>query len=148
MSHKRVATFPGIALRIAGVSAFILRLGLCFAVIAGGSAIAQMSAGDPHMAGAVGCNDSATPGKLPPNTDCAILLHKNFDLLPPGPLVWRFENLSTTQAARRGATPASVVVEAGGKVWLITLAAKGGRTERATFVSETELLPPIPSGPS
>ena len=127
---------------------FILSLGLCFAVIAPGWAIDQMDAGDPHVLGAVGCKDSATPGKLPPNTDCAILLHKNFDVLPPGPLAWRFENFSTTEAARRVATPASAVVEAEGKVWLITLAAKGGHTKGATFVSETELLPPIPSGPS
>jgi quercetin dioxygenase-like cupin family protein len=39
-------------------------------------------------------------------------------------------------------------VEAGGKVWLLTLAAKGGHSEGATFVAETALLPPIPSGPS
>jgi hypothetical protein len=39
-------------------------------------------------------------------------------------------------------------VEAGGKVWLLTLAAKGLRTKGATFVTETEVLPPIPAGPS
>ena len=39
-------------------------------------------------------------------------------------------------------------MEAGGKVWLITLAAKGGRSKGATFVAETELLPPIPRGPN
>jgi hypothetical protein len=98
--------------------------------------------------GAVGCGDSPTPGKLPPNTDCAILVHKNFDTLPPGPLVWRFENFPTTDAAQRASTPASAVVEAGGRAWLLTLAAKGVRSEGATFVVETELLPPIPSGPS
>jgi hypothetical protein len=107
-----------------------------------------MDAGDPHVHGAVACKDSATPGKLPPNTDCAVLLHKNFDVLPPGPLVWRFENFSTTEAASRVSTPASAVVEAGGKVWLISLAAKGGHTKGATFVAETELLPTIPPAPS
>lgn len=130
------------------MSRLILFLGLCFALPATGSAIAQMNAGGPHAHGAVMCNDSATPGRLPPNTDCAILLHKNFDTLPPGPLVWRFENLSTIEAAHRISTPTSVVVEAGSKVWLITLAAKGGHSEGATFVTETKLLPPIPHGRS
>jgi hypothetical protein len=127
---------------------FILSLGLCFVVIAPSSAIAQMTGGNPHVPGAVGCDDSPTPGKRPPNTDCAILVHKNFDALPPGLLVWRFENFPTTDAAQRASTPASAVVEAGGKVWLLTLAAKGVRSKGATFVAETELLPPIPSGPS
>ncbi len=127
---------------------FILPLGLCFAVIALGSAAAQMSPGNPHMPGAVGCDDSPTPGKRPPNTDCAVLVHKNFDVLPPGPLVWRFENFPTTEAAQRASTPASAVVEASGKVWLLSLAAKGGHSKGAAFVAETELLPPIPSGAS
>lgn len=127
---------------------FILSLGLCFVVIAPSSAIAQMSPGNSHVSGAVGCDDSPTPGKRPPNTECAVLLHKNFDTLPPGPLVWRFENFPTTDAAQRAATPASAVVEAGGKVWLLTLAAKGVRSKGATFVAETELLQPIPTGPS
>jgi quercetin dioxygenase-like cupin family protein len=127
---------------------FILPLCLCCAVIAPGSAIAQMNPGSPHVPGAVGCDDSPTPGKRPPNTDCAVLAHKNFDALPPGPLVWRFENFPTTDAAQRASTPASAVVEAGGKVWLLTLAAKGVRSKGATFVAETELLPPIPSGAS
>jgi mannose-6-phosphate isomerase-like protein (cupin superfamily) len=98
--------------------------------------------------GAVGCDDSPTPGKRPLNTDCAVLLHRNFDVLPPGPLVWRFENFPTTQAARDASTPASAVVEAGGKIWLLTLAAKGERSTGATFVTETDLLPPIPPGAS
>jgi hypothetical protein len=40
----------------------ILPLGLCFAAIAPSSAIAQMNPGDPHVPGAVACNDSPTPG--------------------------------------------------------------------------------------
>jgi quercetin dioxygenase-like cupin family protein len=127
---------------------FMLPLAFWFAVIVPGSSLAQMDAGDPHVAGAVACADSPTPGKRPPNLDCAVLLHKNFDVLPPGPLVWRFENFATTEAAHGASTPASAVVEAVGKVWLITLAAKGGRSKGATFVAETELLPPIPRGPN
>jgi len=127
---------------------FILPLGLCFVVPASGPAVAQMNPGDPHVHGAVACVDSPTPGKRPPNTDCAILLHKNFSTLPPGPLVWRFENFPTAEAARGASTLASAIVEAGGKVWLLPLAAKGGRSKGGTFVTETEVLPPIPSGPS
>ena len=39
-------------------------------------------------------------------------------------------------------------MEAGGKVWLLTLAAKGGPSKGGTLVPETEVLPPIPPGPS
>jgi quercetin dioxygenase-like cupin family protein len=127
---------------------FFLPLSLCFAFIAAGSAVAQTDAGNPHVTGAVGCDDSPTPGKRPPNLDCVVLVHKNFDVLPPGPLVWRFENFPTTETARGASTPSSAVVEAAGKVWLLTLGAKGGRSKGATFVAETELLPPIPPGPS
>jgi hypothetical protein len=107
-----------------------------------------MSQGDRHVHGAVACLDSPTPGKRPPNTDCAILLHRNFPTLPTGPLVWRFDNFPTAKAGQDASTPASAVVEAGGKVWLLTLAAKGSRSKDGTFLAETELLPPIPSGPS
>jgi quercetin dioxygenase-like cupin family protein len=127
---------------------FVLSLGLCFALFAPGSLVAQMNPGDPHVHGAVACLDSPTPGKRPPNADCAILLYKNFSALPAGPLVWRFENFPTTEAAQGAATPASAVVEAGRNVWLITLAARGGRSKGGTFVAETELLPAISSGPS
>ena len=103
-------------LRRQSVTRFILLLGIYFVAIAPGQIIAQRNAGDPHMPGAVGCADSATPGRLPPNTDCAILVHKNLAVLPPGPLVWRFENFSTIEAAQSAATPTSAVVEAGGRV--------------------------------
>jgi len=126
----------------------VLSACICSTLLSSVPAVAQMTGGNPHVPGAVGCDDSPTPGKPPPNTDCAILVQKNFDALPPGPLVWRLENFPTTDAAQRASTPASAVVEAGGKVWLLTLAAKGVRSEGATFVAETELLPPIPSGPS
>jgi len=140
---------PELQLRGGGImQRVILPLCLCLAAIAPSSAIAQMNPGDPHVPGAVACNDSPTPGKRPPNTDCAVLLHKTFDILPPGPLVWRFENFSTIDGAQRAATPASVVLEAAGKVWLLTLAAKGDRSKGATLIAETEFLPPIPRGPS
>jgi quercetin dioxygenase-like cupin family protein len=121
---------------------------VCSALIAPGAALAQVKASDIHEHGAVACVESPTPGKRPTNADCAILLRKKFSSLPPGPLVWRFENFPTLKVAQDAGTPASVVVEAAGKVWLLTLAAKRGRSKGGTFVAETELLPPIPLGTS
>jgi quercetin dioxygenase-like cupin family protein len=117
-------------------------------LIAPGAALAQVKPSDIHEHGAVACIESPTPGKRPPSADCAILLQKKLSSLPPGPLVWRFENFSTVKAAQDASTLASVVVEAAGKVWLVTLAGKGGRTKGGTLVAETELLHPIPPGPS
>ena len=130
------------------MKSLVLSACICSTLLSSVPALAQMTGGNPHVLGAVGCDDSPTPGKLPPNTKCAVLAHKNFDALPPGPLVWRFENVPTMDAAQRASTPASAVAEAGGKVSLLTLAAKGGRSKGATFVAETEVIPPIPSGPS
>jgi len=120
---------------------------LFFSVISPGLALAQTKASDLHEHGAVACNQSPTPGKRPADAECAVLLLKKFSVLPPGPLVWRFENFPTKEAAQAAGTPASVVVEAAGKVWLITLAAKGGHSTAGTLVTETEPLPPIPPGP-
>jgi quercetin dioxygenase-like cupin family protein len=119
---------------------------LCGSLIAPSLALAQINPSEVHEHGAVACIQSPTPGKRPPNTDCAILLQKKFSELPPGPLVWRFENFPTAKAAQDASTPASVVVEAAGKNWLLTLAAKGGHSKSGTLVAETELLPSIPTG--
>jgi len=117
-------------------------------LIAPSAALAQVKPSDIHEHGAVACIESPTPGKRPPTADCAILLQKKFSSLPSGPLVWRFESFPTLKAAQDAGTTASVVVEAAGKVWLLTLGAKGGHSKGGTVVAETELLPPIPPGPS
>src|SRR6266567_9629114 len=104
------------------MKSFLFSFCVCGTLIAPSAAFAQMNPADVHENGAVVCIESPTPGKRPPNTDCAILLQKKFPSLPAGPLVWRFENFPTTGAAQDAATPASVVVEAAGKVWLLTLA--------------------------
>lgn len=127
---------------------FLFSACICGTLIAPRAAFAQMNPSDVHEHGAVACIESPTPGKRAPNTECAILLQKKFSSPPPGPLVWRFENFPTTGAAQDAATQASVVVEAAGKVWLLTLAVKGDRSKGGTLVTETELLPPIPPGPS
>ena len=89
---------------------------ICFTLIAPGWVFAQTNRPDGHEHGAVDCNESPIPGKRPPNTDCAILVHARFSVLPFGPLVWRFENFPTKGAAQNAATPASAVVEATGKI--------------------------------
>jgi quercetin dioxygenase-like cupin family protein len=121
---------------------------LCLTLIVPGWAFAQTNSLDGHEHGAVACNESPIPGKRPPNMDCALLVHAKFSVLPPGPLVWRFENFPAKEAAQRAATPASAVVEATGKIWLLTLSSKGSRSKGGTFVTETDQLPSIPSGPS
>jgi hypothetical protein len=73
---------------------------------------------------------------------------KPFTTLPSGTLYLRFENLPTTKAAQDAATPASAVVEWAGKVWLLTLGPKGGRSSGATLVAEVGPVPEIPPAAS
>ena len=76
---------------------------LCLTLIASGRVFAQTGPPDGHEHGAVACNDSPTPGKRPANMDCVTLVHAKFSALPPGPLVWRFENFPTKEAAQDAA---------------------------------------------
>lgn len=92
----------------------------------------------------VACDDSSVTGKRPANAPCAVLARKEFTALPGSSLVLRLENFGSVEAAQRVATPASSVVEAGGKVWLLTLASKGARSAGGSFVSEIGPLPPVP----
>ncbi len=96
---------------------------------------------DHHL---VGCPDSPTPGKRPPGAGCAIIAHKTFTALPKAPIVLRLENFPTTEAAQNSATPASAVVEAVGKVWLLTLGSQGERSKTGNFVTEIGPIPDIP----
>ena len=66
-------------------------------LIAPCAALSQVKPSDIHEHGAVACIASPTPGKRPLSADCAILLQKKFSSLPPGRLVWRFENFSTVR---------------------------------------------------
>jgi hypothetical protein len=129
------------------VPRFLLSACFCFAVTAPSLAFAQMNPLDIHEHGAVACIESPTPGKRPLNTECAILIQKKFSSLPAGLLVWRFENFPTTKAAQDAGTPASVVVEAAGKVWLLTLASKGSRSKGWNACSRNGTAPPHSSWP-
>jgi uncharacterized protein (TIGR02246 family) len=80
---------------------------------------------DHHL---VGCPDSPTPGRRPPGTVGAIVAHKTFTALPKAPIVLRVENFPTTEAAQNSASTASAVIEAGEKVWLLTLGSQGERS--------------------
>lgn len=90
------------------------------------------------------CKPSPIPGKRPSDSDCALLVQKQFAALPSGELVLRIENFATIDGAKSAATPASAVVEAVGKVWLLTLSPKGQRSHGGQVVTEVGPLPPIP----
>lgn len=126
---------------------------ICITVILSGSAVAQTKQADADLAtaehahGAVVCEDSPVPGKRPANVDCAILARKGFSSLPQGPVTLRLETFPTAEAAQRVGTPASVVVQAAGKVWLLTIGPEGKRSSGGAFVAEVGPLqiPPAPS---
>ena len=90
----------------------------------------------------VTCEDSPKEGLRPPSVACAVLAHTQFDSVPQGPLVLRFETFPTLAAAHRTSVPASAVIRAAGKVWLITLATRGERSRGGRFVTE---LGPVPA---
>jgi len=117
------------------VAAFVwLPLLLCSHVVAQGE----------HESHALApCQLSPTPGKRPPDFDCAVLIQKQFTTLPSGKLVLRLQNFATIDAAHSAATPTSAVVEAGGRIWLLTVSAKGQRSHDGQFVTEID-LPPVP----
>ena len=100
-----------------------------------------------HEHSAVPCGDSPIPGRRPANWDCAILARRQFSSLPAEAVVLRVESFPAREAAEPVATPASIVVEAAGKVWLLTFAKKGERSQGGQFVTEIGPLP-IPSAPS
>jgi mannose-6-phosphate isomerase-like protein (cupin superfamily) len=70
------------------------------------------------------------------------VVEKKVTQLPAGPLYWRIENFPTLVSAQSAAGPASLATEGAGKVWLFTLAAKGGSTPGASAVAE---IGPVPA---
>jgi len=100
-----------------------------------------------HEHGQVPCGDSPIPGRRPQNWDCAVLVRRQFSSMPPGAVSLRFETFPTRDAAEVAATPASVEVEAGQKVWLLTIGPKGERSEGGVFVTEVGPIS-IPAAPS
>jgi quercetin dioxygenase-like cupin family protein len=68
---------------------------------------------------------------------------KKLKQLPAGPLYWRVENLPTLAEANAAAGETALAAEVSGKVWLFTLARKGGATAGATTVAEIGPVPII-----
>lgn len=60
------------------------------------------------------------------------LAEKRVDRLPDGPLFWRVENVASVADAGAANGRWSLFVQSAGRVWLFTLGARGGATERAT----------------
>jgi mannose-6-phosphate isomerase-like protein (cupin superfamily) len=89
-----------------------------------------------HEHNVIPCGDSPIPGMRPVNWDCAVLARRQFSSLPSGALVLRVESFPTREAAEPATTPASIVVEAVGKAWLLTLASKGERSQAGQFMTE------------
>ena len=85
------------------------------------------------------------PGQLIGARQLAV---KTFSTLPKGVLFLRFETFSTADAAQRMATSASAVVEWAGKIWLLTLGAKGQRSAGGSFVAEVGPVPAVPPASS
>ena len=69
------------------------------------------------------------------------LAEKKLNQLPAGPLYWRVETVPSVEQANAADYPTALVVELGGQVWLLTLAAPGGSTAGAAKVAEIGPLP-------
>jgi quercetin dioxygenase-like cupin family protein len=85
----------------------------------------------------------ATAPAMPPVLKIRPLVEKKIAELPAGPLYWRVENFDSLEQAQAAAGPTGLAVQAAGKVWLLTLAAKGGATAGATPVAEVGPLPAV-----
>ena len=104
------------------------------------SQAASSSAPDHHL---VGCPDSPTPGKRPADAPCAIVARTVFAALPKEPLVMRVETFETKAAADRMALASSAVIQAAGKIWLLTIDTQGKRSTGGSFVTEVGPLSEI-----
>lgn len=83
---------------------------------------------------------------LPPTASArglviAPVAQKKLKELPAGPLFWRVENFPSLAQAQAAAGPTGLAADVAGKVWLLTLAPKGGSTPGGTKVAE---IGPVP----
>ena len=87
----------------------------------------------------------ATPEKPAPAPALQLrtLAEKTVDTLPAGPLYWRVETAPTRAVAEVAAGPYSLVAEADGRVWLLTLGPAGGASPGTTHVADVGPLPPV-----
>jgi hypothetical protein len=68
---------------------------------------------------------------------------KKLKQLPAGPLYWQIETFSTRDEAQKAASDTSLVAEASGKIWLLTLGPKNAPAHGGTKVIEIGPVPPI-----
>ncbi len=82
---------------------------------------------------------AAEPGEF----KVSAVVEKKIAALPTGPLYWRIENFPALDQAQKAAavSPTSLAAAVSGKVWLFTLAPKGGSTPGGIEVAE---LGPVP----
>lgn len=84
---------------------------------------------------------TAALAQTPPAATVITLAERLVTQLPAGPLAWRLETLPTAQAALAATATTGVAAEHGGRFYLLTLAASGGRTPGATVLAETGPVP-------
>jgi len=74
-----------------------------------------------------------------------VLTEKKVAALPAGrpKLYWRLENFPSLAQAQAAAGPMGLAVESAGRVWLFTLAPRGGSSAGGTKVAEVGPLPPV-----
>lgn len=130
---------------------FMLHLVFAILVTANSSASAQHARDIPpsnveatktHV---IQCPDSPVTGQRPANMECAILVRKTFPQLPQAPVVWRLETFRSMRAVQQAQTDASVVVQAAGKIWLMSLSKPGQRSRGGHYVAEVGPLPIPPA---
>jgi hypothetical protein len=68
---------------------------------------------------------------------------KKISELPSGTLFWRIDNFPTLAQAQAAAGPTGLAAEVYGKIWLFTLAPKGGSSPGGSKIAEIGPVPPI-----
>ncbi len=72
---------------------------------------------------------------------CWIITNKALGQLPRGPIFWHLDTYPTRAAAEAARGPRATVVEALGKVWLLTIEVAGWRPSGGAHVAEIGPLP-------
>jgi len=93
--------------------------------------------------GAIGLLLSPSTAQEQPKFEIKPVAEKKLKALPPGTLYWRIENLPSLAQAKAAEGPTSTVVEAAGKVWLLTLGPRDGSTPGASKVAEIGPIPTV-----
>src|SRR3954451_5416617 len=63
--------------------------------------------------------------------------------LPPGPLFWRIESVTTPAKAQKVDAPWTLAAESDGSMWLFTLGPAGGSTPGTARIAEVGPIPRV-----